>query len=430
MFSILSILYVIFAIFSFLTFVTMIFTIALTFKGFFRGKKEYPDADPKKKFLILVPAHNEEAVIADIVNNLNSMDYPKELYDYYVLADNCTDNTASIARSLGANVFEFTKESEDSPTGKPIALTKAFAILENYYELYDYVMFFDADNWIDKNMLKETNSQMLANPDAVVTQCYIDSKNKTGPIAAFYYLSFVTANRFIQLAKHRLGLNAGIGGTGFAVDTKYLNSIGGWKALSLTEDFEFQIKTTIAGKRILWNNYTRVHDEKPTTIKAFFKQQLRWAQGHWYVTKKHFFPIFKAFFTGKISIWEFLSTSTYVFALLVPYLVILIRIPLIVVEVLQYYKVMPYFEIFGIFALYPINIFSALLFAYLVFVLFYIGDYLDNNQKPSIKYFFTLVVAIAIGFVIVPIAKIIGLFKSNNQHTWVKTEHKIKYKKS
>lgn len=425
MFSILSALYIIFAFFSFFTAITMFFTTALTLKGFYRGKKEYPNAKPSKRFLILVPAHNEEAVIADIVCNLNHMDYPKELYDFYVLADNCTDKTASIARTNGANVFEFFKDNENSPTGKPIALEKAFDELKDYHERYDYVMFFDADNWVDSNMLKEINSQMIANPDAVVTQCYIDSKNKSGPIASFYYLSFVTANRFIQLSKHRLGLNAGIGGTGFAVDTKYLKSIGGWKALSLTEDFEFQIKTTVAGKKILWNNYTRVHDEKPTSVKAFFKQQLRWAQGHWYVTKKNYLSIFKALFQHKISCLEFLSTSTYIFSLLVPYIVVLIRAPLIVVELLQRYHLMPYFETYGIFAIYPINMFSVFLFTYLVFILFYIGDWLDNNQKPSIKYFFTLVLGLIIGFVVVPIAKIIGLFKCGNQHTWVKTDHKI-----
>ena len=428
MFSVLSILYIIFAIVSFITFLTMVFSIIITIKGFYRGKKEYPDADPEKKFLILVPAHNEEAVISDIINNLNHMDYPKELYDFYILADNCTDNTAAVAKANGANVFEFFKESEKSPTGKPIALEKAFAVLDDYYKKYDYVMFFDADNWIESNMLKEINSQMIANPDAVVTQCYIGSKNKTGPVAAFYHVSFVTANRFIQFAKYRLGLNAGIGGTGFAVDTKYLNSVGGWKALSLTEDFEFQIKTTVAGKRILWNNHTRVHDEKPTTISAFFKQQLRWAQGHWYVTKKNFSSIFKAFFKGTISFWEFVSTSSYIFALLVPYLLLLLRTPLMIIEILQKYDIMPYFETYGIYALYHINLFSIIIFVYLVFVLFYLGDYYDNNEKPSFKYFFTVLLSIILGMIIVPIAKILGLFKSGNQHTWVKTEHKINMK--
>ena len=123
----------------------LIYQLVISFFGFRRDTKDYQDFDPKLRFLVLVPAHNEEAVIWDIINNLKHMEYPPELYDFYILADNCTDQTATVARELGAKVIETQKEHPDSPTGKPIVLQKALQVLEGYQEQYDLVMFFDAD---------------------------------------------------------------------------------------------------------------------------------------------------------------------------------------------------------------------------------------------------------------------------------------------
>ena len=127
------------------------YQIVIGFWGFRKAKKDYADHDPQMRFLALVPAHNEERVIADIIRNLQEMDYPEELMDFYIIADNCTDRTAEVARSLGAKVIETRKESPDAPTGKPIALWKALEQID-YRNQSDLVMIVDADNLIDKNM--------------------------------------------------------------------------------------------------------------------------------------------------------------------------------------------------------------------------------------------------------------------------------------
>lgn len=79
----------------------LVYQLVITFFGYKRNTKDYQDHAPLMRFLVLVPAHNEEAVIGDIVQNLNEMEYPREMYDFYILADNCTDRTAEIARGLG-----------------------------------------------------------------------------------------------------------------------------------------------------------------------------------------------------------------------------------------------------------------------------------------------------------------------------------------
>ena len=84
----------------------LLYQLCISFFGFKRNTKNYQDHDPQMRFLVLVPAHNEEAVIADIIDNLEHMEYPRELYDFYILADNCTDRTVEVARRMGANVLE------------------------------------------------------------------------------------------------------------------------------------------------------------------------------------------------------------------------------------------------------------------------------------------------------------------------------------
>ena len=227
----------------------LLWQVFVSFFGFSRKTKTYQDHDPQMRFLVLVPAHNEEAVIGDIINNLSHMDYPREMYDFYILADNCTDHTADVARSMGANVLEFFKDSPDAPTGKPIALQKALNAIGDYHEKYDLVMFFDADNLADPNMFREVNSQYVdAGGKADIIQCYLGAKNRKGMVALFYYMSYTITNRFFQFAKSRMGLNSVIGGTGFAVSAKYLHSRGGWTAMSLTEDFELQVEAGAGGR--------------------------------------------------------------------------------------------------------------------------------------------------------------------------------------
>lgn len=406
----------------------MLFQLVISVKGFKKDAKDYEDREPEKRFLIFVPAHNEAAVISGIVNNLLDMDYPKELYDFYILADNCTDNTAQIARDLGAKVMEFSKEYPNEATGKPVVLKKAFNALKDYQKNYDLVMFFDADNLIDKNMFREVNSQILCKPEVVAVQCYLGTKNKTGLIPSYYFITFSIGNRFFHLARNRFGLNSGIGGTGFAVRTDYIYERGGWKSLSLTEDFEFQVETTLDGKKIIWNNNVRVYDEKPTEVRASFKQQKRWAQGHWYVSFMNTGKLFKALFTGKISFMEFVSTSVYMFALF-PYLVLFFQIPLIILTlILQHLGVVP--DILNSTnTLFSGNLIAIAVFIYSFVLLFYVANYYDNGQKFSLKYLPTLIISLLFNTVIITAAQIVGFFKWRQQNVWVKTEHFINHVK-
>ncbi|MCU9613204.1 glycosyltransferase [Caldibacillus lycopersici] len=252
--------------------------------GFGRAKP-LPMQKPKKRFLLLVPAHNEEKVIGNLVENLQNLDYPKHLYDVVVIADNCTDRTAEISRKLGAQVIEHTSLPGELK-GKPYGIKYAIdEIGDNLTKKYDGVAFFDADNLVSLNYLKEMNNH-LQRGDRLI-QCYLDSKNPNDNwVTLSYATTYYYMNRSWQLAKSRLGLGNAIGGTGFCVETKLMEEVG-WTARSLTEDLEFTMQCLLRGVPAKWSHYSVVYDEKPESFWASCVQRLRWARGHWDVCFKY-----------------------------------------------------------------------------------------------------------------------------------------------
>lgn len=399
--------------------IMLVYQLYLNFYGYRRKNKDYADHEPEARFLVLVPAHNEEKVIGDIIDNLSRMDYPKELYDFYIIADNCTDNTAQAAMDAGAKVLVTQKETPDAPTGKPIALKKALNMLGDYYDRYDLMMIFDADNLMDTNMFREINSQYQDKGKPDFIQCYLGCKNKGGIIAWFYYTSYVVVNRFTQQAKNRLKLNASIGGTGFAVSTSFLKDRGGWSTMSLTEDFEMQVEATLAGRRILWNHYTRVYDEKPTSIVASFKQKTRWSQGYTYVAVRNTRKFLTSFIKGQLPLREFLSLGTYMYGMFT-YIVVLMRaIAALLLGLLTgtAYYVQPV----SVWSMLP----SVLMFIYSYLFLFYWADWLDNGEKFRWRTVPLLLWSLVVNMGISIASQVVGLIRYRHQDNWVKTEHKL-----
>jgi len=397
---------------------SMIYQMIIGLFGFKKQTRDYADHDPESRFLVLIPAHNEEKVIGDIIRNLEKMDYPRELYDYYVIADNCTDRTAEVARGLGANVIETRKETPDSPTGKPIALRKALLSLGNYQNRYDLMMIFDADNLMDTNMFREVNSQYLDKGKPDFIQCYLGAKNKEGVVAWFYYTGYTLTNRFFDLAKHRLGLNCPIGGTGFAMSTEYLYKRGGWTTMSLTEDFEIQVEATLEGRRILWNHNTRVYDEKPTKLKASIRQKIRWGQGHWFVTLRNTGKLFRYFFTGKIGVGEFVSLLMYMYSVSTIVLSLIQGVATLGVWLMNPAKPLLDFSFSGI-------CFGAAILSYSYFFLFYLADWMDNRIGFKLSTIPVMIGGFFANLIVSVFNQIGGLLRYRDQQHWVKTEHAI-----
>ena len=240
----------------------------------------------KHRFMAIIPAHNEENVVEELIKSLKAQDYPKDLYDIYVIADNCTDNTAEVARKAGAIVYE-----RFDPTKK----TKGYALnwfLKQKIEedaQYDAFCIFDADNIVDKNFIKNMNKKLCQGEEVV--EGYRDIKNPTDNwITAGYAIFYWTMNRFYHLARYNIGLSPLINGTGFMVKFDLVKP-NGWDTKTLTEDIEFSLKTIIKGKKLGWATDAIVYDEQPLGFVQSWKQRSRWTVGHMQCIKEYTKPL-------------------------------------------------------------------------------------------------------------------------------------------
>jgi len=278
------------AIFQIVVFVMTLYYLLLSLFGLYKRNDEGAEnCKPEKSFALVVAAHDEEMVIAQIIESLKALDYPKELYDILIIADNCEDRTAEIARSYD-DVLVYERKINNKK-GKGYALEWMFERILKMGKKYDSIAIFDADNLVSKNFLKEMNYKLLSG--FKVVQGYIDSKNPNDSwITESYSISFWSANRLFQLARANLGLSNQLGGTGFCMDTQVLKKLG-WGATCLTEDLEFTCKLVLNGERVGWAHNAVVYDEKPLTLKQSWRQRKRWMQGFTDVSSRFFFKLLK-----------------------------------------------------------------------------------------------------------------------------------------
>ena len=257
----------------------------LSMFGLYR-KRETKVLVPEKTFAMVIAAHNEEKVIEPLIDNLFQMDYPRELYDVFVVADNCTDKTALIARNAGASVHQ---RFNSIKKGKGFALEWMFHRLFRMERQYHAVVIFDADNLVKENFLVEMNNKLCQGEKIV--QCYLDSKNPFDTwVTNTFSIAFWITNRLLQLARYNIGLSNVLGGTGMCISTEVLKQFG-WGATSLTEDLEFSMKALSHGVKTSWAHDAVVYDEKPLTFAQSWRQRKRWAQGQVDVAGRYFFPL-------------------------------------------------------------------------------------------------------------------------------------------
>lgn len=248
-----------------------------------KNKKQY---EPNKSFAVLVAAHNEEEVVGALMENLKHLNYPKELYDVFVICDNCTDRTVEIVRSHGMNACVRTNPNL---RGKGYAIEWMLKELWKMPRQYDAVVMFDADNLAHPDFLREMNNDLCEG--ARVIQGYIDTKNPEDSwITAAYGISYWYCNRLWQLSRHNLKMANFLGGTGMCFETELLKEIG-WGATSLVEDLEFTMRCVEKGINPVFNYDAKLFDEKPLTFKASARQRLRWMQGHFTVARRYFFKL-------------------------------------------------------------------------------------------------------------------------------------------
>jgi cellulose synthase/poly-beta-1,6-N-acetylglucosamine synthase-like glycosyltransferase len=237
------------------------------------------------RYGVLISARNEASVIGHLVRNIGEQTYPSELVTVFVVADNCTDDTARVAREAGAVVYE---RFNSIQVGKGYALDYLLGMIRKDYpkDMFDGFFVFDADNLLDENYIAEMN-KTFSEGYRIITS-YRNSKNyEDNWISAGYSLWFLRESQFLNNSRMLLGTSCTVSGTGFLVHRDVIEKNGGWKFFLLTEDIEFSVHSIISGERIAFCKSAVLYDEQPTDFRQSWQQRLRWAKGFFQVFQKY-----------------------------------------------------------------------------------------------------------------------------------------------
>lgn len=234
-----------------------------------------PDAGRRRlRLVVLIPAHDEEAGIAETLASVSHCDYPSHLRRVLVIADNCSDATARIAGESGAEVWE---RVDPENRGKGFAIAWALDRLLAEAEACDAVVMVDADCLVSANLLQAVSDRLRCGTDAIQVD-YVAGNPEDSHTSALRFAGFALADTVRFLGKERLGLSCGLVGTGMAF-TRELLEEAPWTTTGLVEDGEYHMRLVLAGKRARFVPEAWVSQAVPTSIRASTEQQARWETG-------------------------------------------------------------------------------------------------------------------------------------------------------
>ncbi|WP_270254928.1 glycosyltransferase family 2 protein [Collinsella intestinalis] len=259
--------------------VCFLYQVVFFFIGLIRGQVKIPPAKKQHTYAFFIAAHNEEAVIANLVKSIKDQDYPSELIDVFVVADACTDNTALAAREAGAIVYE---RNDLSRKGKSWVMDYGFdRILREYPGKHEAFFIFDADNLLSRDYVTIMNDAFDQGYLALTS--YRNSKNfGSSWISSAYATWFIREARYLNNARMICHTSCAVSGSGYLVSAKLIEGMKGWDFHTLTEDIQFSTFCAIHGVRIGYAP-AEFFDEQPVTLKASIKQRMRWTKGFYQV---------------------------------------------------------------------------------------------------------------------------------------------------
>ena len=270
------------------------------------GKEKNQTAKKNHRYGVIVSARDEEKVVGLLIDSIKKQTYPEELIDVFVVADNCSDQTAKVAEAAGAKVYE---RKNPKKIGKGYALNFLFQKInkEYGYEAYDAFIVFDADNVIAPIYIEEMN-KVFDSGYRIITS-YRNSKNYgKNWISAGYSLWFLREARYLNKARMKLGTSCAVSGTGFLVSREIIQKNDGWVHHLLTEDIEFTTDNIIAGEKIGYCGKAVLYDEQPVKFGQSYRQRLRWAKGFYQVLRSYGRRLIQGVFSGSFGCYDMLMT--------------------------------------------------------------------------------------------------------------------------
>lgn len=281
----------------------------------FVKKTTYPKSGKKGKVAYIIPAHNEEDVIFQTVRHLlETQDYPRDKFDVYVVAHNCTDRTAELAREAGAEVFEL----NDAPGERTYAYAPVKFCIAKFLEMpkeesYDFVLRLDADNRVNPAFTSLMNDAFQSGVEFAcpyegalngAQNCYTEA------CALFYAFD----SRFGSRVRERFGIAAHVNGPGAMFSMEMLRQSGGYDCTSICEDAEFNFNRMLEGKKGRYVEDAVVFEDMPSSFRDTLNRNKRIGSGSMGLMRGQLGKMFGKFFTtGNFSYLEMFLTYSFNF---------------------------------------------------------------------------------------------------------------------
>lgn len=231
-----------------------------------------PPSPRLTRFAILIPAHDEEAILGNLLKSLDALDYEKDHFAVYVVADNCTDDTAALVRATGrVQVYE---RFDTERRGKGYALNWLFKQLEAQQLRYDAYVILDADSVVNMAFLQIMHEQLLQGASALQA-CYSVLNATDSPGTALRWIALSLINYVRPLGRNALGGSSTLTGNGMCLSRELLEHYP-WQAFSLTEDYQYYLNLVLHGERVRFVPAAQVQSVMPVSFAQMRTQDIRW----------------------------------------------------------------------------------------------------------------------------------------------------------
>jgi cellulose synthase/poly-beta-1,6-N-acetylglucosamine synthase-like glycosyltransferase len=249
------------------------------------GKAHAPSparSTPRRRFAVLIPAHNEEALIGRLLDNLQHLDYPRNLYEVCVVADNCDDRTAALAQERGASVFE---RFDLTHRAKGFALRWLIEQLRGRGADFDAYVVLDADSVVSANFLRSMDAR-LADGSLVIQAHYSVLNPHESALAGLRGAALAAVHYLRPMGRLVLGLSCGLKGNGMCFAGPIIERFG-WDWYTLAEDVEFHLALVRQGIRVDFAPEASVMADMPVTLRQAASQNDRWERGRLQLVREH-----------------------------------------------------------------------------------------------------------------------------------------------
>ena len=265
------------------------FYVVLTVAGYLYSRearrKRAPDPDEWPGVSILVPAYNEEIVMAGTIDSLLHLDYPRDKVEVLVIDDSSTDRTRRVIEHMMATDRRL-KLVAIPPglggRGKSHALNQGLR-----YARHEIIAVYDADNAPEPQSLRMLVAELIADRRLAAAVGKVRTLNRaTNLLTRCINIEFISFQWIIQAGRWRVFRLASLPGTNYVIRREALERAGGWDAGAIADDAELTVRLGQEGCHIKFVPFAVTWEPEPQHWGVWLRQRLRWARGGTYVVRK------------------------------------------------------------------------------------------------------------------------------------------------